>query len=192
MQIKNEMMHTRFDDVNIDFIFQFCVWHAIKIIQIRVIRKEYSKKKIHVVNWNWIKINKIDDLSIQRDVLLNELYETKRIYFIFYYQRQKSIFVICFIKKYSNFECIFISTIENTHSKTKQYVNKHTTIDQSIVKLKKNVNRQKFKYRKMFNKQQSNVSILMNIQSITWKKIDFKIIHETIDMLIKKWIAMLQ
>ena len=44
----------------------------------------------------------------------------------------------------------------------------------------------------MFNKQQSNVSILMNIQSVTWKEIDFKIIHEAIDMLIKKWIAMLQ
>ena len=195
MQIKNEMMHTRFDDVNIDVIFQLCAWHAMKIIQIRITRKEYSKekkKKIHVVNWSWIKINKIDDLFAQRDVLLNELYEAERIYFIFYYQRQESTFVVCFIKEYSNFECIFTSTIENTHSETKQYVNRHTTINQSIVKLKENVNRQKFKYRRMFNKQQSNVSILMNIQSVTWKEIDFKITHEAIDMLIKKWVAMLQ
>ena len=45
MQIKNEIMHTRFDDVNIDVIFQFCVWYAMKIIQIRITRKKYSRKK---------------------------------------------------------------------------------------------------------------------------------------------------
>ena len=45
MQIKNEMMQTRFDDVNIEIYFQLCAWHAMKIIQKRVTRKEYSIEK---------------------------------------------------------------------------------------------------------------------------------------------------
>ena len=139
-----------------------------------------------------MRTKNIDDLPAQRETLLQELYEAKRVYLHSYYQRQESTFVVCFSKEYPNLNCISTFTAEGTHPGTKQHVNRDTAINQSIARLTENVNRQQFRYRKTMNRQQTKVSILMNIQSVTWKAIDFKVTHEAIDMLIKKWVAMLK
>ena len=50
MQIRNEMVQARLDDVNTEIYLQFCAWHAMEAIQKRVTRKGYpaeKKKKIH-------------------------------------------------------------------------------------------------------------------------------------------------
>ena len=108
----------------------------------------------------------MNDLFETRETLLKKLHENDQAYLIFYYRRQKKSFVLCYIKHYLNLDATSTQRDENTHSDTKKHVNRHTSISQSISRIKENVERQKHDYESKLKKQKTIERSVMTTNSI--------------------------
>jgi len=119
-----------------------------------------------------------------RSIVLNKLFNKKKIYLISYYKRQEIAFIKCYIRTYVNLEAQISQTTKSSHLLTKKFVSKYISIDQLVDRITKLIEQKERDYKKTINKKRIKRSIIINVK--VFYQINSRITYKAIDIITKK------
>lgn len=188
-------MVNHLDALETDCTLQLCSWHAAEAVKARLIKEGYPKEireakdvGIHILIWNWIKSPTVNELNLDREILAASLRPKEQEYLYSYWQRQEPQFGRAYTRLLPNLGAESTQRSEASHPMIKNQTNKYTPIEVAVRKLRDVVVEMARTHTDTINRQRQNAPFLVNNKP-AFKEIKRKIIHESLNLLLREWIA---